>query len=317
MLKIKQLTKTYGEKEVVNSLNLEIKKGEIFGFIGPNGAGKTTTMKMIVGLVEPTSGRIEIEGKDLLKERIYLNKKIGYMPDFFGIYNNLKVLEYMEFYASLYGIYGVEAKKRMRELLELVNLGEKENQYVDHLSRGMKQRLCLARSLVHDPSLVVLDEPASGLDPMARLELQEVIKNLKYMNKTVILSSHILQELSKICTTMGIMKEGKMLLSGKIEDIIEHSKERSLLKIVIYEGREKALELLKKQKQVESISIENECFRIKFCGDRQSEAFLLKQLIEEGVLVSSFVNEQYNIEDIFIQTTQKGEKMDENESNFI
>lgn len=316
MLELKQLTKVYGETTVVKSLDLQLKRGEVFGFVGANGAGKTTTMKMIAGLIEPTSGSITLNGNDLLGERSLLNKMIGYMPDFFGVYDNLKVMEYMEFYASLYGIYGKEAKTKIFELLELVQLKEKENDYVDYLSRGMKQRLCLARSLVHDPQILILDEPASGLDPGARIELKEIIKSLKALDKTIMISSHILLELSQICTTVGIMKQGEMVLVGEMDEILTKSKERSLLKIMTYTGREKAIEILKSEKRVESISIFDECFHVKFSGDEEAEAHLLKKLIQEDVLVSSFSKEKYDLEDIFIEITQKGVKLDENESHF-
>lgn len=316
MLELKQLTKVYGETTVVKSLDLQLKRGEVFGFVGANGAGKTTTMKMIAGLIEPTSGSITLNGNDFLGERSLLNKMIGYMPDFFGVYDNLKVMEYMEFYASLYGIYGKEAKTKIFELLELVQLKEKENDYVDYLSRGMKQRLCLARSLVHDPQILILDEPASGLDPGARIELKEIIKSLKALDKTIMISSHILLELSQICTTVGIMKQGEMVLVGEMDEILTKSKERSLLKIMTYTGREKAIEILKSEKRVESISIFDECFHVKFSGDEEAEAHLLKKLIQEDVLVSSFSKEKYDLEDIFIEITQKGVKLDENESHF-
>lgn len=316
MLELKQLTKVYGETTVVKSLDLQLKRGEVFGFVGANGAGKTTTMKMVAGLIEPTSGSITLNGDDLLGERSLLNKMIGYMPDFFGVYDNLKVMEYMEFYASLYGIYGKEAKTKIFELLELVQLKEKENDYVDYLSRGMKQRLCLARSLVHDPQILILDEPASGLDPGARIELKEIIKSLKALDKTIMISSHILLELSQICTTVGIMKQGEMVLVGEMDEVLTKSKERSLLKIMTYTGREKAIEILKSEKRVESISIIDECFHVKFSGDEEAEAHLLKKLIQEDVLVSSFSKEKYDLEDIFIEITQKGVKLDENESHF-
>lgn len=316
MLEIKQLTKIYGEVKVVNSLDLQVGKGEIFGFVGQNGAGKTTTMKMIAGLIEPTSGSIIIDGIHSFRDRMILNNKIGYMPDFFGVYNNLKVIEYMDFYASLYGLYGKEAKKKINELLELVKLKEKENDYVDYLSRGMKQRLCLARSLVHDPQLLLLDEPASGLDPAARIELKEIIKSLKSLDKTIMISSHILLELSQICTTMGIMKQGEMILVGKIDEILTKSKERSLLKIMVYKGREKAIEILKSEKKVESISIVGECFHVKFSGDEEAEARLLTKLIQGNILISSFSKEKYDLEDVFIETTQKGAVENENEPHF-
>ena len=216
MLEIKQLCKYYGDFLAVNHLDLSIENGEIFGFVGPNGAGKTTTMKIISGLLKASSGEVFIDGTNALKDAKQLKQKIGYMPDFFGVYDNLKAIEYMEFYASMYGIVGKKAKQISRELMALVNLSDKENSYVDGLSRGMKQRLCLARSMVHNPDLLILDEPASGLDPRARFEMKEILKNLKDMGKTIMISSHILPELAEICTTIGIMEHGQLLLQGKL-----------------------------------------------------------------------------------------------------
>lgn len=316
MLEIKQLTKVYGETAVVDNLNLKVNKGEIYGFVGHNGAGKTTTIKMIAGLIYPTNGNIIIDGVSSLKDRESLNKKIGYMPDFFGVYNNLKVMEYMEFYASLYGIYGRDAKNKIFKLLELVRLTGKENDYVDYLSRGMKQRLCLARSLVHDPQLLLLDEPASGLDPMARIDLKEIIKELKSMNKTIIISSHILLELSQVCTMMGIMKKGKIVLNGNMNDILTKSKERSLLQIVVYKGKEKAIEILKAEKLVESMTVVEQNFHIKFSGNEEDEAHLLTKLIQGNVMISHFSKEKYDLEDVFLEISKGGESYNENESHF-
>jgi ABC-type multidrug transport system, ATPase component len=200
MLLIKDLEKSYGKFKALNKLNLDIKQGEIFGFIGPNGAGKSTTMKIVSGLLTPDDGEVYVDGIDAIKNNKKLKEKIGYMPDFFGVYDNLKAYEYLEFYGSIYGITGKEIKDLSMDLLELVNLENKYDAYVDGLSRGMKQRLCLARCLIHNPQLLILDEPASGMDPRARFEMKNILKNLKDMGKTIIVSSHILSELGEICT---------------------------------------------------------------------------------------------------------------------
>ena len=205
MLIIKELEKKYGKFKALNNLNLEINEGEIFGFIGPNGAGKSTTMKIVSGLLLPDSGEVYVDEIDAIKNNKKLKEKIGYMPDFFGVYDNLKSYEYLEFYASIYGISGKDIKKLSMDLLELVNLENKYDSYVDGLSRGMKQRLCLARCLIHNPKLLILDEPASGMDPRARFEMKNILKNLKEMGKTILVSSHILSELGEICTNLGII----------------------------------------------------------------------------------------------------------------
>lgn len=198
MLKIKGLVKKYGRFTAVNDLNLNVPKGEIYGFVGPNGAGKTTTMKIICGLMAADSGEVYVNDIDVINNGRKAKEVIGYMPDFFGVYDNLKVTEYLDFYASIYKINAKDRKKICDDLLELVDLQDKRDAYVDSLSRGMKQRLCLARSLVHNPELLVLDEPASGMDPRARVEMKEILRTLKDMGKTIIISSHILPELSEL-----------------------------------------------------------------------------------------------------------------------
>lgn len=316
MLKIKQLCKYYGDFLAVDHLDLDIQKGEIFGFVGPNGAGKTTTMKIAAGLLRETSGEIWIDGINTRKDEKRIKQKIGYMPDFFGVYDNLKVIEYIEFYASMYGIVGKEGKRRAREMLEIVNLLEKENSYVDGLSRGMKQRLCLARSMVHNPEVLILDEPASGLDPRARHEMKEILKSLKQIEKTIVISSHILHELAEICTTVGIMDQGKLLVYGSIDNVLMQAKEKNTLKIQVYAGKEKVLRLLKENPKVERVSILQDCLKLSFKGTEEEEAKLLRSLIEGGADINSFVRERGNLEELFITLTEEGEGQHENQSNF-
>ena len=204
MLTIKNLRKRYGNFQALDGLNLEVADGELFGFVGPNGAGKTTTLKILAGLLVPDEGEVEIGGLDVYSDGKELRRRIGYVPDFFGVYDNLKVSEYMEFFASCYGITGLQARTRCHTLLEQVRLEDKEDFFVDGLSRGMKQRLCLARALIHDPDLLILDEPASGLDPRTRVEYTAILKELRDQGKTLLVSSHILSELSELCTSIGV-----------------------------------------------------------------------------------------------------------------
>lgn len=312
MLEINQLCKYYGDFLAVDHLDLSIERGEIFGFVGPNGAGKTTTMKMMAGLLKASSGSIYMDGTDIGKDARLYKKKIGYMPDFFGVYDNLKALEYMEFFASMYGIVGKQARSISRELMDLVHLSDKENSYVDGLSRGMKQRLCLARSMIHNPELLILDEPASGLDPKARFEMKEILKTLKEREKTVIISSHILPELEQLCTTIGVMKQGKILLHGEIEEILDQAKERSPLKIQIYSGQSEALRVLKNNPKVESISIMGSCFKLNFKGKEEDEVKLLRSIIEAGAEVSGFLREKGDLEELFMELTEEGGKENAN-----
>lgn len=196
MVDIEELTKRYGKFVALDHMNLHIDKGEIFGFVGPNGAGKTTTMRIMCGLLKATSGKVTIDGVDALGRPADVKRKIGYVPDFFGVYDNLKVMEYMDFYGSMYGMSKREVEKVADKYLELVALQDKKDEFVDSLSRGMKQRLCVARALIHDPELLVLDEPSSGLDPRSRHDMKNILRDLKEMGKTIVISSHILPELS-------------------------------------------------------------------------------------------------------------------------
>ena len=305
MLKIKDLNKSYGKFKALDNLNLEIEKGELFGFVGPNGAGKTTTMRIVSGLLSADSGEVQVDGIDALKNPQKIKEKIGYMPDFFGVYDNLKALEYMEFYASIYGITGREATKLCYELMELVNLSDKADSYVDGLSRGMKQRLCLARSLVHTPELLILDEPASGLDPRARFEMKEILRNLSSMGKTIIISSHILPELAEMCSSIGIIEHGSMVVKGQVGEIMRKMTTSNPLVMEVVEGQEQAVRILKENPLVENISIRENSISMGFKGERKEEAELLASLIRGNVLISSFVREEGNLEALFMQLTEK------------
>lgn len=316
MLEIRKLCKYYGDILAVDHMDLFIEKGEIFGFVGPNGAGKTTTMKIIAGLLKASSGEVYMNGVDAVKDIQLFKRKIGYMPDFFGVYDNLKALEYMEFFASMYGIVGKEAKKISRELMDVVGLLDKENSYVDGLSRGMKQRLCLARSMIHNPELLILDEPASGLDPRARFEMKEILKTLKEREKTIIISSHILPELAQFCTTIGVMERGKILLHGEVQQILEEAKNQNPLKIQIYSGQAIAIKVLKENPKVESISINGNYLKLHFKGGEKEEVQLLRSIIEAGAEVSGFSRERGSLEQLFIELTEEGEEADVDESYF-
>ncbi|MBU5479400.1 ABC transporter ATP-binding protein [Eubacterium sp. MSJ-13] len=307
MVEVKSLCKKYGDFVALDNLDFSIEDGEVFGFVGPNGAGKTTTMRIMAGLIQPDSGRITIAGTDALKNDRRLKSLIGYMPDFFGVYDNLKVIEYMEFYASIYGITGSKADKLCRKLLELVDLEDKSEFFVDELSRGMKQRLCLARCLVHDPQLLILDEPASGLDPRARLEIQKILKRLKERKKTIIISSHILQELSELCTSVGVIDRGKMLVKGKVDDIMLHLNASNPVQIHVTAGKQTAVNILKNEDKVKNISISDNDITVGFLGTPEDEADLLKKLITNNVKVTSFVRQSGNLEEIFMKVTEKRE----------
>lgn len=303
MLDIQHLVKRYGTFCAVDDLSMHINRGEIFGFVGHNGAGKTTTMRITAGLLDPTSGSVTIDGLDAFMERNAVKRKIGYMPDFFGVYDNLKAIEYMEFYASMYGIVGRQARDISLSLMELVNLSDKTESYVDSLSRGMKQRLCLARSLVHDPELLLLDEPASGLDPRARFEMKEILKNLGSMGKTIIISSHILPELADMCDTIGIMKKGKLLMHGTVEEIQMSAMHARPLHIRILENDESVGRILREDPMSRHVSVREDEVVCDYAGDDADAARLLRRLVENGIMVESFYREKGNLESIFLELT--------------
>ena len=258
MLEIKDLKKRYGRFQALDGLSMEVGDGELYGFVGPNGAGKTTTIKIITGLLSADSGSVTIDGVDALQDRRILKQNIGYVPDFFGVYDNLKVGEYMEFFASCYGIEGLTARKRCASLLEQVKLEEKRDFYVDGLSRGMKQRLCLARALIHDPKLLVLDEPTSGLDPRSRVEFKEILKELCERGKTILVSSHVLSELSEQCTGIGLIDQGKMVMQGSMDWLLSKVNTSNPLIISVLDNRERAVAILRSHPCVQTISVKEE-----------------------------------------------------------
>lgn len=307
MLKIENLKKSYGKVPALDGLNMNIRESSLYGFVGPNGAGKTTTIKVITGLLLPNSGSVMINGVDAIKNPGKLKESIGYVPDFFGVYDNLKVSEYMEFFASCYGLDGLKARKRYMELLGQVGLDEKVDFYVDGLSRGMKQKLCLARALIHNPSLLVMDEPTSGLDPRTRYEFKEILKELREQGKTVLISSHILSELAEICTDIGIIEQGRIALEGNMEEILSRINTSNPLIISVFSNKEAAMAILKSHSQVETITIREEDIVVGFSGDKQDEANLLQQLVDADVLVYGFVRERGNLESVFMQITDHEE----------
>lgn len=308
MLSIKNLNKSYGRFQAVTDLSLEVPEGEIFGFVGPNGAGKTTTMKIMCGLLPATSGEITLDNVDVMKHSTKIKEKIGYMPDFFGVYDDLKVSEYLEFYASIYNIKGTERKKMIDDLLELVDLGHKREAYVDSLSRGMKQRLCLARSLVHNPRLLVLDEPASGMDPRARVEMKEILKNLKGMGKTIIISSHILPELAELCTSIGIIDKGRMVISGSVSEIMQQVYSKKVIRVKVMEKVEETVTLLSEYPFIDKLVSGEDTIQAGFEGDEGDMGRVLRELVTRGIPVVSFAQLDGNLEDIFMKVTRGDEE---------
>lgn len=307
MLQVDNLVKRYKKFLAVDHISFNIEPGEIYGFVGANGAGKTTTMRIACGLLNPTEGKILIDGIDVSKDPRKAKSMIGYMPDFFGVYDDLKVTEYMNFYCGLHQVPQQDRPSIIEDLLDLVNLSDKKDFYVDHLSRGMKQRLCLARSLVHNPKLLILDEPASGLDPRARVEMREVLMDLKDMGKTVLISSHILLELAEVCTSIGIIHKGKMVTSGSVLDIQNQMKHLSKIKIKALEDLEQVRHILRQQPLVSDIVLANGLVECSFSGNDEDKYRLLQQLLAENIKVIHFEEAGGSLESIFMHITDEEE----------
>lgn len=308
MLKIENLVKNYGKFRALDGLTMQVGRGELFGFIGPNGAGKTTTIKIMTGLLRADSGKVYLDGIDALRDADKLKQKIGYVPDFFGVYDNLKAIEYMEFYASTYGLIGKEVRERCYELMELVGLKDKGESYVDELSRGMQQRLCLARAMVHKPDLLILDEPASGLDPRSRFEMKTILKELCSKGTTILISSHILSEVSELCSSIGIIKRGVLLQQGSIDEIVSAVNITNPILLRVCDEQKKTMEFLRANPMVQALAIDGQEFQFTFTGSARDEAELLEQMIKNGIQVLSFGRKRDNLETIFMQLTKEGEE---------
>lgn len=306
MLYIRDLTKNYGSFTAVNHLTLHIPEGDLFGFVGPNGAGKTTTIRIVCGLLKASGGSVQIGGTSAPVGSKEMKRLIGYVPDFFGVYDNLKVYEYMDMYGSMYGMSSRDIAKLANDLLELVNLSDKREFYVDTLSRGMKQRLCVARALLHNPKLLILDEPSSGLDPRARVEMKELLKNLHSMGKTIVISSHILSELSEMCNSIGIMNRGQLVRAGRIEDIMQQIAGGKRINIHVASGMEPAVRMMKEQAGVRVESVRENELIISHGGTDEEICALISCLIQNGVVLTGFHREEGNLETLFMQLTGGG-----------
>lgn len=306
MLYINDLTKNYGSFTAVNHLSLHIPEGDLFGFVGPNGAGKTTTIRIVCGLLRASGGSVRIGGTSAAVGSKAMKRLIGYVPDFFGVYDNLKVREYMDLYGSMYGMSSRDIARLSDDLLELVNLSDKKEVYVDTLSRGMKQRLCVARALLHNPKLLILDEPSSGLDPRARVEMKELLKNLHSMGKTIIISSHILSELSEMCNSIGIMNRGRLVTAGRIEDIMQQLAGSARIHIHIVSDMEAAVRVMKEQVGVTVESVRENELIISHGGTDEEICNLIAELIRNQVVLTGFHREEGSLESLFMQLTGGG-----------
>ncbi|MFM8321666.1 MAG: ABC transporter ATP-binding protein [Chloroflexota bacterium] len=311
-IQTRELTRRFGKLEAVDGLELQVPAGALYGLIGPNGAGKTTTLRMLAGLLEPTQGEIRINDLPVRQYWRELQWQVGYMPDVFGVYTDLVVWEYLDFFARCYRVAPERRQRVIDELLQLVDLSEKRDAYVQTLSRGMKQRLCLAHALVHDPQILLLDEPASGLDPRARVEMRELLRELSKMGKTIVLSSHILTELAELCDWVAIMERGKLVTSGPMAQIRSQVASHKLIRLTILSDLEQALALLNANATVQQVypretaPDEPAQVEIEFNGDLAAAAELLESLVRQRVRVAAFNEVTTDLEQAFLRLT-KGE----------
>ena len=301
------LTRRFGKLTAVDHLDLQVAVGSLFGLIGPNGAGKTTTLRMLAGLLDSTSGEIVVNGQTVNHGRDWgeLQRQIGYMPDFFGVYEDMLVWEYLDFFGRCYGLSPARRRQVTDELLELVDLGEKRDTYVQTLSRGMRQRLCLAHALVHDPSVLLLDEPASGLDPRARVEMRELLRELGAMGKTIVVSSHILAELAELCDSVGIIERGRLVVSGALDEVRRRATSGRMLHIKALSDRDAAEAVLRNQPGVGQVyAVNGGALEAEFVGDEEATADLLHTLLAQGVRVVAFSEITGDLEEVFLRLTE-------------
>lgn len=304
MIKITGLSKRFKETRALDNLNLELEKGEVFGYIGPNGAGKTTTLRILATLLAPTSGTATICGYSIFKDKRAIRRIIGFMPDFFGVYDDMLVSEYLAFFAAAYGIRGKGRSKIVSDVLELTDLGNKRSMMVENLSRGMKQRLGVARVLIHNPQVLLLDEPASGLDPRARIEMRELMKELRRMGKTIILSSHILSELAETCTRIGIIEKGRLIIEGDLKTLMKQVSRANVVHIGVDGDLEKAREVLQINPNVISVSREDEHLVVELAESIEEPSFIADLLLKQKFKLRLFTTETADLEDVFMRLTK-------------
>jgi len=304
VIETRDLTKSYGDLYAIKNLQLKLDKGDVFGFIGPNGAGKTTTMRILATLLNPTWGEAYVCGFSIYTKPKEIRRLIGYMPDFFGVYDDMKVIEYLEFFAAAYRIKGAARRKICDEVLELVDLTYKRDAYVTSLSRGMTQRLGLARVLLHDPQVLLLDEPASGLDPRARIEIRGLLKELRHMGKTIMISSHILPELADICNKVGIIERGELIINSDVADVMKQVRRQVVLNVAVAGDMAAAAKLLDGHASVEKVDLQEKMIVATLADGVTDYSELPTLLIQAGHKLTLFKEDELNLETAFMALTK-------------
>ena len=303
MLKVRGLNKTYNKLKALDAIDMNIERGSIYGLVGQNGAGKTTLMRIVSGVLSFDSGDIEIYNMDMKKQYSGIKEKIAFIPDSFAYHYNITIEEYMEFFASCYGFEGLRARQRYTKLLQMLSLDDKMQSLVGSLSRGMQQRLSLARALINDPDFIIMDEPTSGLDPKTNYSFKELIRQLNSEDRTILISSHMLSELSEVCTDIGVIDHGHMVIESSLSDILNKFNNTNPIKIRIMGNEDKAFKIFKEDVNVRHVSAREGIFFIKFTGTKRDEAALLKKLVAEDIPVSEFMREEAKLETFFMDIT--------------
>jgi ABC-2 type transport system ATP-binding protein len=304
MIELYDFGKDYGDFTAVESLTLKIEAGEMFGFIGPNGAGKSTTIRYLATLLKASRGDGTVNGHSVNKDPMAVRRSIGYMPDDFGVYDGMKVWEFLDFFAVAYKIGRSQRKQIILDVLELLDLAHKRDDFVNGLSRGMKQRLCLAKTLVHDPPVLILDEPTSGLDPRARIEVKALLKELRRMGKTVLISSHILSELADCCSSIGIIERGQLLMSGPIDSVYRQIRKNRQVVIRFNQHVEAGISILRSRPELRDIDIAGNRVEVEMEATDEQLAEVMEQLIEGGATMHSFNDKEPTLEDVFMMVTK-------------
>jgi ABC-2 type transport system ATP-binding protein len=303
MIEIRHLRKEYDQTVALDNLDLDIPEGEVYGLIGPNGAGKTTLIRVLATLLEPTYGRVRIAGIDALAEPLRVHPFIGYMSDFFSLYENMLVWEYLDHFARCYHVERRQRERLIGEVLELVSLEVRRDAEIRSLSRGMRQRLCFAKTLLHQPKVLLLDEPASGLDPAGRLEFRELLKQLHAMGRTVVISSHILTEMADFCTSIGILEQGRLLTSGRVAEILQQLQPGLRLEIEVAGSLPQLLAILKVHPSVQQIETVDGLVRCRWTAGREALPELHRRLVQDGVGLVSLALKTDNLEDIYMKVS--------------
>ncbi len=304
MIELKNFGKQYGDFTAVENLNLKIEAGEMFGFIGPNGAGKSTTIRFLATLLKASRGEGVVNGHSVTRDPIAVRRSVGYMPDNFGVYDGMKVWEFLDFFAVAYQVPRARRKAVLSDVLELLDLTHKRDDFVNGLSRGMKQRLCLAKTLVHDPPVLILDEPSSGLDPRARLEVKALLKELRRMGKTILISSHILTELADCCTSIGIIERGQLLLHGPIEKVYRQIQRNRTLEVRFAGATEAGISLIRSDPKVRQVIEDTRSCTVELEGNDSDVQRLMRQLVTADCGLISFADKEPTLEDVFMMVTK-------------